>query len=253
MFRVVSRLDIKSSWVIKGVQFEGLRKVGDPTLLAEQYYKEGIDEILFIDSVASLYGRNHLGELVSRVSKNIFVPMTVGGGIRTLNDAGDLFKLGADKVAINTANFSSRGLIREISNKYGAQAVVGSIQAKRIGSGWECLTEQGREKTNIQVSDWIEQLEKAGAGELLITSVDFDGTKNGFDFDLAKLAAATTNRPVLVGGGAGSLEDFSQIVEVSNLSGVSVATCLHQGTLKIKDIKTEIEKAGIKVRKVPQA
>jgi imidazole glycerol-phosphate synthase subunit HisF len=248
MFRVISRLDIKSEHLIKGVQFEGLRKIGVPRNFAKKYFDAGIDEIVLLDAVASLYGRNHLGSLVEEVSEEVFVPITVGGGIRTLQDAKQLFLSGADKVAINSATFSDSNLVSQIADKYGKQAVVGSIQAKKMGNEWFCLSQQGREKTNKTVWNHLDYLVEAGAGEILITSVDRDGTQKGLDIELVNKIVKHTSLPVIASGGVGLLSDIIEAADVSNLSGVAIASALHFGKFEVSDIQLALNDHGIKVR-----
>jgi cyclase len=248
MFRVVSRLDVKSEHLIKGVQFEGLRKIGVPREFAKKYFDTGIDEIILLDAVASLYGRNHLSALVEDVSQEVFVPITVGGGIRTLEDARKLFLSGADKVALNSATFSNPKLVTEIADKYGKQAVVGSIQAKKIGTEWFCLCEQGREKTDRNVWSHIDYLVGAGVGEILITSVDRDGTQKGLDIELVNKVVNHTNLPVIASGGIGRLSDIVESARVANISGVAIASALHYGNFGVREIRATLHENGITAR-----
>lgn len=240
-FRIIARLDVKSDYLIKGVRFEGLRKIGDPERAAKKYFTQGIDEIFLVDNVASLYGRNHLGPLIERVAKAAFVPLTAAGGIRSLEDADSLFKLGADKVGINTASFVNHTLISSIANKYGSQAVVGSIQARREGSSWTCLSEQGREKTGIELLDRIQQLVSFGVGELLVTSIDNDGVQGGFDLELARVAVAASPVPVVIGGGCGGVGDVMDVMKTRKLSGVSLGSALHYEKIDISLLKQAIQ------------
>jgi cyclase len=239
--RIISRLDVKSEFLIKGIRFEGLRKIGDPAEFALKYFISGIDEIFLFDNVASLYGRNHLGPLVDRVAKNCFVPLTAAGGIRTVNDAEKLFGLGADKVGINTATFDNETLISGIANKYGAQAVVGSIQAKKRDGVWECLIEQGRERTGVELVDRIHKLVDLGVGEIVVTSVDNDGVQAGFDLELAQTATSTSSVPVVIGGGCGSISHALEAAKISGLSGMSIGSALHFEKLDISELKAEIQ------------
>lgn len=242
--RLIARLDVKSDHLIKGVRFEGLRKIGSPAEAAARYFSEGIDEIFLVDNVASLYGRNHLGPLLENVARSAFVPLTAAGGIRTLNDAETLFGLGADKVAINTATFSNSNLISEIASRYGAQAVVGSIHAKRASGGWECLAEQGREKTGVSVIERISQLIDMGVGEILVTSVDNDGVRGGFDLELATLAVELSSVPVVVGGGCGSDKHVLELVNAANPSGAAIGSALHFNLLNISDTRLQLEEVS---------
>jgi cyclase len=244
MIRLIARLDVKSDNVIKGVRYEGLRKLGSPKVYASDYYKNGIDEIFLFDTVASLYGRNQLSNLIESVAKEIFVPLTVGGGIRTLEDARILFDHGADKVAINSAAFGNLGLISEIASAYGNQAVVGSIQAKRRGLDWECMYEQGREKSGTYIQDRIEQFIESGAGEILVTSIDNDGTMSGFDIQLAEIACSISTVPVAVGGGCGSAQDILQLSTIEKISGVSIGSALHYGKITVDEAKSTVRQTG---------
>jgi len=239
--RIVARLDVKSNFLIKGVRFEGLRKIGDPASAALKYYEDGIDEIFLVDNVASLYGRNHLGSLLEEVARDVFVPLTVGGGIRNLGDAEELFGLGADKIAINTASFSNPSLITEVANKFGSQAVVGSVQAQRTLGGWECLVEQGRDRTGVSVIERVQQLTNLGAGELLVTSVDNDGVQRGFDAELAEVVAATSTLPVVIGGGCGGIDDVLEMVKIEKLSGLALASALHFDIVNLGELKAKMK------------
>ncbi len=178
MTRLIARLDIKGPNLIKGVHLEGLRVIGDPQLFAQKYYQDGADELIYIDSVASLYGRNNLVDIVKHTAQNIFIPLTVGGGVRSVEDANLLLRSGADKVAINTACMSNPSLINELANRFGSQCVVLSIEAKKTSKGhWEAYTDNGREKTGKDVLSWVLEAVERGVGEVLLTSVDQEGTK----------------------------------------------------------------------------
>ena len=185
--RLIARLDIKGPNLIKGVHLEGLRVVGSPNEYAVRYYEQGADELIYMDSVASLYARNHLGEIIKAAAKDIFIPMTVGGGIRSIDDATEILRSGADKVAINTAAVADPTLISKLAQKFGSQCVVLSIEAKKnTNSEWEVLTENGRERSGLNVVSWAIQGFEYGAGEILLTSVDMEGTRKGFDCDLVR-------------------------------------------------------------------
>jgi len=244
MTRVIARLDIKSNDLIKGIRFEGLRKIGDPKTAAARYFENGIDEILLVDTVASLYGRNHLGPLLERVAEELFVPLTVAGGIRTVEDARNMFRLGADKVAVNTASFAQPGLVSEIAKTFGSQSVVGSIHAVRRGSDWECLVEQGRERTGVTLRERILTLVDSGVGEILVTSVDNDGVRSGFDLELAEAAVSASSVPVVIGGGCGNIPHALRAAEIKGLSGIALGSALHFGQVSIADLKKEIKNLG---------
>jgi len=224
--RVIARLDVKGDSLIKGVRFEGLRRLGNPAEVARRY-ASFVDELFFVDTVASLYGRPQVAELLESVASEIFVPLTVGGGITTILEAERMFKLGADKVAINTAGFGAPELFHEIAKNFGLQSVVGSIQANKTESGWECLTEQGRERTHVAVNDRVRELLEIGIGEIIVTSVDRDGTRNGFDLELLEQVLQFSNVPVVIGGGCGSLEHLETLRPYETLSGVALASSLH--------------------------
>ncbi|HAU1940509.1 TPA: imidazole glycerol phosphate synthase subunit HisF, partial [Legionella pneumophila] len=185
--RLIARLDIKGPNLIKGVHLEGLRVVGNPNEYAMAYYAQGADELIYMDTVASLYGRNNLSEIVKTTAENVFIPITVGGGIRSVDDAKQLLRCGADKVAINTAATKNPTLISDIARRFGSQCVVLSIEAKRTVDGrWEVMTDNGREHTGMDVVDWARNGEEFGAGEILLTSIDQEGTRKGFDLELVK-------------------------------------------------------------------
>ena len=202
MKRIAARLDIKGNNLIKGICLEGLRVVGAPNAYAEKYYDSGIDELVYIDAVASLYGRNSLIEILESTSKNVFVPLVVGGGIRSLEDMDSLLRAGADRLAINTAAFSNSSLITQGAETYGTQCIVLSIAAKKIREDkWECYREGGREPTGVDVIDWVKSAEGLGAGEIFLTSIDRDGTQSGMDTDLIKKVSNSTSLPVIASGG----------------------------------------------------
>ncbi len=207
--RLIARLDVKGSSVIKGVHLEGLRKVGDPNELARKYYEEGIDEIIYMDSVASLYGRNSLLEIVRRATEEVFIPITVGGGIRSIEDTREVLRAGADKIAINTAAIKRPALVREISQKFGSQCMVLSIEAKKVGeSRWEAYCDNGREKTGQDAVEWACRGYELGAGEILLTSVDQEGTAKGFDCELIRSIVGRVPIPVIASGGMGTAGTF---------------------------------------------
>ncbi len=246
---MIARLDIKGSNLIKGVHLEGLRVVGDPIAFAASYYHDGIDEIIFMDSVASLYGRNHLAEIIRLTANDVFVPITVGGGIRSTKDARDVLNSGADKIAINSAAVERPTLIKEIAEEFGTQATVLSIEAKKNQlNSWEVYTHSGREKSGLLVSEWIEEALALGAGELLVTSVDKEGTRRGFDVALMDLISKRVSIPVIASGGMGEIADVMELVTKTEISGVAIASSLHYNRVSISDIKSEVASNGFKVR-----
>ena len=247
--RVIARLDIKGPNLIKGVHLEGLRVVGNPIEYASTYYLEGIDEILFMDTVASLYGRNHLAEIISLTANDVFVPITVGGGIRSAKDAEDVLKSGADKIAINSAAVARPALIKEIAENFGSQATVLSVEAKKNDKdSWEVYTDNGREKSGLLVSDWVQEAASLGAGEILVTSVDKEGTGKGFDVELMRQISTKVKVPVIASGGMGTISDIHELTSQTEISGIAIAKCLHYRKISIKEIKSEIATSGYKVR-----
>ena len=247
--RLIARLDIKGENLIKGVHLEGLKVIGSPSEYAHKYYNQGADELIFMDTVASLYGRNHLGEIIISVAKDIFIPMTVGGGIRSVNDAIEILRLGADKVAVNTAAVNRPNLIYEISNSLGSQATVLSVEAKKISNNkWEVYTENGRESTGIDVIKWLKEGEKLGAGEILLTSVDFEGTRKGFDLDLIKSATNSISIPIIASGGMGNHQDLYEVVCDANADAVAMADILHYDRTTFGNIRDYSTSYKINIR-----
>lgn len=248
--RVIPRLDVKGSDVVKGVHLEGLRIVGEPREMADKYYQSGADELIYIDSVASLYRRSNLVEIVDEATEDLFIPMTVGGGIRELDDIHELLSVGADKIAINTAAINDPEFISEAANRFGAQCIVGSIDAKQMPDGsYECFVENGRERTGKDAIEWAQRLEELGAGEILLTSIDSEGTKNGYDLDLVQQVTDRVSVPVIASGGAGSIADVVDCVDQCRADGVAIASLFHYDELSIDQLKSELAAADIRVRK----
>jgi cyclase len=239
--RIISRLDIKNEYLIKGIQLEGLRKIGNPNNFATKYYKDGIDEILICDVVASLYNRKTILKIINSIAKNVFVPICVGGGIRSTKDAKDLLRNGADKIFLNTAAIKNPKIISELSEEYGKSTIVISIEAKRISDQWLAFTKNGREPTGLNVIKWAKHAEYLGAGEILITSIDNEGTQKGFDLELIKEITDAINIPVIVSGGMGKLEHLKEILKLK-LSGIAIASALHYNKVDIISIKKYIKK-----------
>lgn len=247
--RIIPRLDIKGPNVVKGVHLEGLRVIGDPADLALRYYEQGADELLYMDVVASLYGRNSLLDIVAHAAKDIFIPLTVGGGIRTLEDIRGLLRAGADKVSINTQATKNPDFIREAARSFGSQCIVISIEAKRRGPGqWEALTDNGREKTGLEALPWALKAVELGAGELLVTSVDQEGTAKGYDLELTRLISQAVSVPVIACGGAGEVADVRRAAVEGRADAISLAHLLHYGKATIGDLKAELAAAGLPVR-----
>lgn len=236
--RLIARLDVKAPDLIKGIHLEGWRKVGDPQNFAERYYADGIDEIIYLDAVASLYQRNTIIDLVRETAKNIFVPITVGGGIRSIDDVKATLRAGADKVAINTAAIQNPELVREVSRRFGSQCLVLSIQAKRTtGDGWEALCDLGRERTGRDAVEWAQEGQALGAGEILVTSVDREGTRKGFDIELVRAINDVVNIPVIASGGMGSYDDLKCAVSDGGADGIAMAHVLHYGIETVDGIR----------------
>lgn len=243
--RIIPRLDIKGPNVVKGVHLEGLRVVGKPELFAQKYYEDGADELLYIDSVASLYGRNNLEDIVRKTAEKIFIPLTVGGGIRTVDDIGRLLRAGADKVAINTAAVANPALIKDGAKMFGSQCIVISIQAKERSLGrYECLTDNAREKTGLDVFEWVKRAVGLGAGEILLTSVDRDGTGEGYDIGLTSKVAQMVDVPVIACGGAGNPSDILDVIVEGKADAVSAASVFHYGLVGYMAKNDEYEEEG---------
>ena len=251
--RLIARLDIKGASLIKGVHLEGLRVIGSPSEHALRYYQQGVDELLYMDSVASLYGRNHLSDIVGAATENIFVPMTVGGGIRSVDDATQILRAGADKVAVNTAAVANPKLISDIARRFGSQCMVLSIEAKQIGDHWEVYTDNGRERTCLDAIDWVKRGVALGAGEILLTSVDREGTRRGFDIPLLRAVTQEISVPVIASGGMGKPEDLIDAVQYGNVDAIAVADILHYRRAVVGDIRRVAQAADIKVRSYEHA
>lgn len=244
--RIIPRLDIKGPNVVKGIRLEGLRVVGRPELFAPKYYEDGADELIYIDTVASLYGRNNLEEIVKKAAEKIFIPLTVGGGIRTIEDIRRLLRAGADKVAINTAAIRNPRLITEGAYTFGTQCIVVSIEAKYRGSGkYECLTDNAREKTDLDVFDWAKKAEDLGAGEILLTSVDRDGTGKGYDIELISKVTGMVNIPVIACGGAGNADHVKEAIVQGGADAVSCASIFHYALLDLAEKAAYNEEGNI--------
>lgn len=249
--RLIARLDIKGPNLIKGIHLEGLRVVGDPQVYARKYYEMGLDELIYIDIVASLYERNNLEDIVRRAAEDVFIPLTVGGGIRTGEDVRRLLRAGADKVAINTGAIRRPQLIQEVSERWGSQCMVLSIEAKRVAPGkWEAYTDNGREKTGIDVVEWCQRGVELGAGEILLTSVDQEGTQKGFDVELCRAVTSAVERPVILSGGMGTLDHLTDAIEGGRADAIAMAHVLHYDKIPIGDIRSVAARTGCIVREV---
>jgi len=248
--RLVARLDIKGSNLIKGVNLEGLKIIGEPNKYALKYYENGIDELIFMDVVASLYGRNQLSEIIKKATKNIFVPITVGGGIRSVNDANDVLRFGADKIAINSAAIKNPNLIRNLANKFGSQSVVLSVEAKKIKTDfWEAYSNNGRERSGLNVIEWIKKGVANGAGEILLTSIDQEGTGKGFDINLVNAVMKVTKIPIILSGGMGKVEHMIDAVKKAGIEALAIADVFHTNKISVEEVRKAAISYDLNVRK----
>jgi imidazole glycerol phosphate synthase glutamine amidotransferase subunit len=247
--RLIARLDVKSENVVKGVHLEGLRIIGKPHELSNKYHEQDIDELIYVDSVASLYGRNSLGHIVESVAKEINVPVTVEGGIRSLEDIKTLLRQGADKVAINTAAVKDPNFITEAAKIFGSQCIVLSIAVlKKPDGSWEAYTDNGREKTGLDALEWAIKGAELGAGEILLTSIDQEGTKQGFDLALYEAICDKVDVPVIASGGAGTLDHLSECANKTNVSGLALASMFHYEVENVNSVKEHLKGQSIDVR-----
>ncbi|MBF0232786.1 MAG: imidazole glycerol phosphate synthase subunit HisF [Desulfamplus sp.] len=243
--RIIARLDIKGPNLVKGIHLEGLRVLGKPEEFARYYYQSGADELMYVDVVASLYNRNSLHKFITRTAKEIFIPLTVAGGIRTLDDIRDILRAGADKVALNTAVIKRPEIIKEASRKFGSSTITVIIEAIKQSDGrYFAYTDNGREFTGIDAVHWASKIEKLGAGEIIITSVDREGTGIGFDLDLTKMITEAVSIPVIAHGGAGCLEDMITVINESKADAVAVASMLHYEFITKNEMNGNYQKEG---------
>lgn len=249
MKRLIARLDIKGNRLIKGIHMEGWRFLeGHPNDFCSRYYEQGIDEILYMDAVASLYNRDSLKEIIKRTTEDVFIPITVGGGIRTLNDATEILRSGADKIAICSQAVKTPEIISQVADKFGKQCMVVSIQAKKSADGrYKVWYDVAREKTEMDVVEWAQKAELLGAGEIFLTSIDKDGTGKGVDTQLISSVSAAVKIPVIASGGVGKAQDFSDAIN-AGAEAVAVAKALHYGQLSISQIKEHAKNNQISVR-----
>ncbi len=246
--RIIPRLDVKNNTIVKGIHLEGLRVVGVPAEASKKYYLQGADEILYMDAVASLYERNSLTDIIKDVAGNVFVPLTVGGGIRTLDDIRTVLRAGADKVAINTAAVRRPEFIKEASKVFGSQCIVASIEAKRIAEDkWEAYVDTGRESTGVDAVEWAQRVVELGAGELLITSIDYEGTRLGFEIELIKAIAPKVAVPVIACGGCGRPQHIVELVKETGVNAVACASIFHYNFFDIPTVKKKLREEGIDV------
>ncbi len=250
--RIIPCLDVKDGRVVKGKSFVELRDAGDPVELASFYYKEGADELVFLDIMATPEGHDTMVDVVERISEKVFIPLTVGGGLRSIDDMRRILLAGADKVSINTAAVLNPSLITESAAKFGSQCIVVAIDARRVGgsgrSKWEVYTHSGRKSTAIDALDWARQAVGVGAGELLLTSMDADGHRAGYDTELTRTISEAVSVPVIASGGAGTPEDLYQALSLGKADAVLAASIFHYGTYSIGEIKEYLAKQGIPIR-----
>jgi imidazole glycerol-phosphate synthase subunit HisF len=250
--RIIPCLDVKDGRVVKGVQFLDLIDAGDPVESAKAYDAAGADELCFLDITASHEERAILLDVVARTAENCFMPVTVGGGVRTVEDVRNLMLAGADKVSINSAAVADRSIVGKAADKFGAQAIVVAVDAKRVAEGkWEIFTHGGRRPTGLDVIDYAREVAALGAGEILLTSMDRDGTKDGYDLELTRAVADAVPVPVVASGGVGALDHFVSGVREGHASAVLAASVFHFGTFSVQDVKDHMAKAGIAVRRDP--
>jgi len=246
--RIIPCLDVKDGRVVKGVNFVALQDAGDPVDCAKAYDQGGADELVFLDITASHEKRKIFLDVVQKTAECVFMPLTDGGGISNVSDIRNLLNAGADKVSINTSAVNEPGLIRQAANKFGSQCIVVAIDAKRIGSHWEVFTHGGRNSTGKDVIDWAKEAQAKGAGEILLTSMDADGTKNGFDLPLTKAVAAAVTIPVIASGGAGSLEHFYEVFAEGGADAALAASVFHYGEIPILEVKKFLKQKKVNVR-----
>ncbi|MCF2561102.1 imidazole glycerol phosphate synthase subunit HisF [Bifidobacterium boum] len=251
--RVIPCLDVDAGRVVKGVHFENLRDAGDPVELAAEYYRQGADELTFLDVTASSGHRRTMVDVVSRTAEKLFIPLTVGGGVRSVEDVDQLLRCGADKVSVNTAAINNPSLISDIAERFGSQVLVLSVDARReqgeqhTQSGFEVTTMGGRHSTGIDALWWARRAQELGAGEVLLNSMDADGTENGFDLDMIRAMRSQVTIPIIASGGAGKVEDFPPAI-AAGADAVLAASVFHYGKMTIGDVKAELRKAGYTVR-----
>jgi imidazoleglycerol phosphate synthase, cyclase subunit len=246
--RIIPCLDVKDGRVVKGVNFLNLKDKGDPVELASRYEEEGADEIVFLDISATVEGRKTLFEKVRQTAEVISVPLTVGGGIRSLQDAEKAFDSGADKVSVNTAAVENKGLITQIADQFGRQALVVAIDAKRVGNSFRVFVRSGTQDTGLEAVAWAREVEALGAGEILLTSIDRDGTRMGYDIELTEAVSRAVRIPVIASGGAGEMRHFLEVFEMTEADAALAAGVFHEGLIRIPELKSYLKKNGVEVR-----
>jgi imidazole glycerol-phosphate synthase subunit HisF len=246
--RIIACLDVRDGHVVKGVNFEGLRSAGDPSALARRYNEEGIDELVILDVTATLEKRLAMANTVRAVARELFIPLCVGGGIRDRDDAAAVVEAGADKVSLNTAALSNPDLITQLAGQYGSQAVIVAIDAKRAGSGFAVYARSGTTAAARGAVEWAREAEDRGAGEILLTSIDRDGTKNGFDCEMTAAVSSAVNIPVIASGGAGSFDHFFDVFTAGRADAALAASIFHYAEQSISGLKRHLHASGISVR-----
>lgn len=246
--RIIPCLDIRGGRTVKGINFVELRDAGDPVELGSKYARDGADELVFLDITATIESRETFAELVERIAEHLNIPFTVGGGIRTVDDVEVLLSAGADKVSVNSSAVANPGLITDLSTRFGSQCIVAAIDARQTGTGWEVNTHGGRKPTGMDAIEWAKRVEELGAGEILLTSMDHDGVKDGFAIQLTNTVCDAVNIPVIASGGAGSSEHFAELFERSNADAGLAASIFHFGEVAIPDLKAFLKQRQIPVR-----
>lgn len=246
--RIIPCLDVKNGKVVKGINFVGLRELGDPVEMAKKYSEQGADEIVFLDISATNEARQTLVDIVQRTAANVHVPFTVGGGVRTIDDVTRLLQAGADKVGMNSAAVSNPALITEASDRFGSQCIVVAIDAKLFDDGWHVMTHGGSKDAGIDAVEWAKEAESRGAGEILLTSVDADGVKTGFDTPLTKAIVSQVRIPVIASGGVGNPDHFADVFEATDVSAGLAASIFHEETYTVSDVKDVCKQRGVFIR-----
>lgn len=249
--RIIPCLDVKEGKVVKGVNFVGLKEVGDPVALARRYYEQGADEIVFLDISATNEGRKTMADVARQVAKEIFIPFTIGGGIRSIDDITTLLRSGADKVSLNSAAIHDPQLIRKGAEIFGSQCIVAAIDARKRsdGSGWNVFINGGSKDTGIDLIDWVRQVTALGAGEILLTSMDADGTRNGFDLEMLRAVNAIIDVPLIASGGCGTMEHIAEVLESDVADAALAASIFHYGDHSVQEVKDDLSARGIPVRR----
>ena len=246
--RIIPCLDVKDGEVVKGVNFVNLTSEGNPVELAEKYSKEGADELVFLDITATLESRNNVVDLVKEVAKKVFIPFTVGGGVRSVKDISELLNAGADKVSINSAALKNPKLLNDASNRFGSQCIVLAVDVKRTGSSWNVFSHGGSRSLDINAIEWIKEAEDRGVGEILLTSMDADGTQAGVDLEITRMISDMVSIPVIASGGIGTLNHFKDAFNIGKADAVLAASVFHRDIIPVKKVKKYLTENGIQVR-----